>query len=139
MITPIDEAIQRLKTGEMLILVDDENRENEGDLVAAAEHVTPETINFMAKHGRGLICMPITAERGAGPGPPADDLGEHRRSTGRPSPSPSTPATGITTGISAADRARTMQVADRPETSPAGRPRPPGPHLPARSPARAAS
>jgi len=59
----IDEAIRKYRDGEILVLVDDENRENEGDLVIAAEHVTAETINFMAVHGRGLICAPITEER----------------------------------------------------------------------------
>jgi len=59
----IEEALDRIRSGKMLILVDDENRENEGDLVIAAEHATAETVNFMAKYGRGLICMPIEAKR----------------------------------------------------------------------------
>ena len=59
----IEEAITVMRNGQMIIVVDDETRENEGDLTIAAEYVTPETINFMAKHGRGLICMPMTTER----------------------------------------------------------------------------
>ena len=60
---PIDEAIDAIRDGKMIIVVDDEDRENEGDLTIAAEKVTPEAINFMAKHGRGLICLPMTEER----------------------------------------------------------------------------
>ena len=60
---PIEEAIDAIRDGKMIIVVDDEDRENEGDLTIAAEKVTPEAINFMAKHGRGLICMPMTEER----------------------------------------------------------------------------
>ena len=63
MVIRIEEALDRIRSGKMLILVDDENRENEGDLVIAAEHATAETVNFMAKYGRGLICMPIEAKR----------------------------------------------------------------------------
>ena len=59
----IDDAISSIKKGEVIIVVDDENRENEGDFLTAAEKITPETINFMAKHGRGLICAPITEKR----------------------------------------------------------------------------
>src|ERR687896_258982 len=59
----IDDAIGAIKRGEMVIVVDDEDRENEGDLTIAAEKVTPDVINFMATHGRGLICLPMTAER----------------------------------------------------------------------------
>ena len=59
----IPEAIQAIKNGEVIIVVDDENRENEGDFIAAAEKITPELINFMATHGRGLICAPLTEER----------------------------------------------------------------------------
>ncbi|MBS0483903.1 MAG: 3,4-dihydroxy-2-butanone-4-phosphate synthase, partial [Proteobacteria bacterium] len=59
----IEEAARDIRDGKMIIIVDDEDRENEGDLVCAAEKVTPEIINFMAKHGRGLICLPLTEER----------------------------------------------------------------------------
>src|SRR5438093_6242173 len=62
-ISPIEEAIADIKAGKMVILMDDENRENEGDLCMAAEAVTPEAINFMAKYGRGLICLALTEER----------------------------------------------------------------------------
>ena len=60
---PIEEAIDAIRRGEMVIVVDDEDRENEGDLTIAAEKITPEAINFMARYGRGLICMPLTEER----------------------------------------------------------------------------
>ncbi len=117
MITPIEEAIQRLRAGEMLILVDDENRENEGDLVAAAEHVSAETINFMTKHGRGLICMPITAERARGlslPPMTAENTALHGTSF-----TVSVDARrGITTGTSAHDRARTVEVVIDPKSEP---------------------
>src|SRR2546429_2885891 len=59
----IEAVIEELRKGRMVIVVDDADRENEGDLIMAAEHATPETVNFMAKHGRGLICVPTTAER----------------------------------------------------------------------------
>ena len=59
----IEEAVEDIRAGRMIIIVDDEDRENEGDLVCAAEKVTPEIINFMAMHGRGLICLPLTEER----------------------------------------------------------------------------
>ena len=59
----IESAVEDIKNGKIIIVVDDENRENEGDFVAAAEMVTPDMINFMAKHGRGLICTPITEKR----------------------------------------------------------------------------
>lgn len=59
----IEEAIEDIKNGKIIVVVDDEDRENEGDLLMAAEKVTPEAINFMAKHGRGLICMPVNGER----------------------------------------------------------------------------
>src|SRR4051812_28763876 len=60
---PIEDAVAAIRAGEMIIVVDDEDRENEGDLTIAAEKVTPETINFMARYGRGLICLSMTAER----------------------------------------------------------------------------
>jgi 3,4-dihydroxy 2-butanone 4-phosphate synthase/GTP cyclohydrolase II len=94
----------------MIVLVDDEDRENEGDLVCAAEKVTAEIINFMAKHGRGLICLPLAAEK-------CDALGLHPQTTdnkarfGTAFTVSIDAAEGITTGISAADRARTIQVA----------------------------
>ena len=60
---PIDEAIEAFRQGEMIIVVDDEDRENEGDLTIAADKITPDAVNFMARYGRGLICLPMTAER----------------------------------------------------------------------------
>jgi 3,4-dihydroxy 2-butanone 4-phosphate synthase/GTP cyclohydrolase II len=106
----IESAIEDIRQGKMVILVDDEDRENEGDLVMAAEHVTPEAINFMAKEGRGLICLPMTAER-------ADLLelppmvSDNSCSFGTAFTVSIEAKSGVTTGISAADRARTIQVA----------------------------
>ena len=68
--TAIPEAIKDIKAGKLIIVVDDPGRENEGDLICAAEKVTPEIINFMAKHGRGLICLPVTGSRLAARGHP---------------------------------------------------------------------
>ena len=62
-VATVEEALSAVKSGKLIIIVDDEDRENEGDLMVAAEKVTPDIINFMAKHGRGLICMPLTEER----------------------------------------------------------------------------
>jgi len=113
----IEEAIRRFADGEMLILVDDENRENEGDLVIAAEHVTPEAINFMATHGRGLICAPITEERGRelnlSPMCPENTAlhGTHFTVS-------IDAKKGITTGISAHDRAETIRLLVDEETRP---------------------
>jgi len=113
-ISPIPELVAELAAGRMVILVDEEDRENEGDLVLAADLVTPEAINFMAKHGRGLICLtlprehcerlqlpPMTRRNGAQHGTAFTVSIEA--------------ATGVTTGISAADRARTVQAAVAPE------------------------
>jgi len=106
----IEEAIKDIKAGRMVILVDDEDRENEGDLTMAAEAVTPEAINFMAKHGRGLICLSMTGEK-------IDSLNlplmvEHNTSTFQTGFTVSIEARcGVTTGISAADRATTILTA----------------------------
>ena len=104
------EIVAELKAGRMVILVDEEDRENEGDLVMAAEHITPEAINFMAKHGRGLICLTLTEARCKKLG-----LVQMARSNGTVYGTAFTvsieAAEGVTTGISAADRARTIQVA----------------------------
>ncbi|MCD8569471.1 MAG: 3,4-dihydroxy-2-butanone-4-phosphate synthase [Geovibrio sp.] len=108
----IDEAIADLKQGKMIILVDDEDRENEGDLVLAAEHVTPESINFMAKFGRGLICLAMTEDR-------CDRLGLNLMVGGDGNTARFGTAftvsieakEGVTTGISAFDRAHTVKVA----------------------------
>lgn len=109
-LAPITEIIADIKAGRMVILVDEEDRENEGDLVMAAEFVTPEAINFMAKHGRGLICLTLTDER-------CQQLGlrqmvrDNRTPHGTAFTTSIEAATGVTTGISAHDRARTVQVA----------------------------
>lgn len=106
----IPEVLEKLRAGSMIVLVDDEDRENEGDLVCAAEAVTPEVINFMAKFGRGLICLPLTSEK-------CDSLALHPQTTentarlGTAFTVSIDAAGGITTGISAADRARTIKTA----------------------------
>ena len=113
----VDEAIEDIRAGRMVVVCDDEDRENEGDLTMAAQFVTPEAINFMAKEGRGLICLALTPQR-------CDELGLDLMAAKNESPF-ETPFTvtieardGVTTGISAADRARTIQVAIDPESAP---------------------
>jgi 3,4-dihydroxy 2-butanone 4-phosphate synthase / GTP cyclohydrolase II len=114
----IESVVSDLRAGRMVIVVDDADRENEGDLIVAAEHATPEVVNFMAKHGRGLICVPTTAER-------LQQLGVERmvtqnRETFRTDFQVSVDAAhGIGSGISAADRARTIQVMADPTATPA--------------------
>ncbi len=106
----VTEALEDIRQGKMVILVDDEDRENEGDLCMAAEMVTPEAVNFMAKEGRGLICLTLTEER-------ADHLGlplmvqDNSSSFGTAFTISIEARRGVTTGISAADRSRTIQVA----------------------------
>ena len=104
------DIIAELKAGRMVVVVDDEDRENEGDLLMAAEFVTPEAINFMAKHGRGLICLTLTEERRRlfGLPPMASNNGTKHGTNFTISIEA---AEGVTTGISAADRARTIQAA----------------------------
>ncbi|HKP70163.1 MAG TPA: 3,4-dihydroxy-2-butanone-4-phosphate synthase [Pyrinomonadaceae bacterium] len=111
----IEEAVEEIRNGRMIIVVDDEDRENEGDLVCAAELVTPEIISFMAIHGRGLICLPLTEER-------CDELQLHPQTQDNTS-SMGTAFTisiearsGVTTGISAADRAKTILTAVDPNS-----------------------
>ncbi len=104
------EIVAELKAGRMVILVDEEDRENEGDLVMAAEHITPEAINFMAKHGRGLICLTLTEERCRKLGL-AQMASNNKTQYGTAFTVSIEAAEGVTTGISAADRARTIQVA----------------------------
>ncbi|MCX7630684.1 MAG: 3,4-dihydroxy-2-butanone-4-phosphate synthase [Geminicoccaceae bacterium] len=114
-IAPIEEIIEEARRGRMVILVDDEDRENEGDLVIPAQFCDAEAINFMARYGRGLICLALTRQRCEHLGLPLMAQGnESRRSTAF---TVSIEARhGITTGISAADRARTIQVAIDPAT-----------------------
>ncbi len=109
-ISPVSELVAELAAGRMIILVDEEDRENEGDLVIAADHVTPEAINFMAKYGRGLICLTLTNERcDRLQLPPMAIRNGTKHGTAFTVSIEAT--TGVTTGISAADRARTVQAA----------------------------
>ncbi len=113
----VEQAIERMRRGEMLIVVDDQDRENEGDLVMAAECVTAEAINFMLTHGRGLICMPMTADRARAlqlP-PMVEENQEHWRTAFTVSIDAKE---GISTGISAQDRCRTIRAAARPKARP---------------------
>jgi len=113
----VDEAVDDITAGKMVILVDDEDRENEGDLCMAAEKVTPEAINFMAKYGRGLICLSLTPER-------IEELKLPMMTDDNTSPFGTAftvsieAKNGVTTGISAADRARTILTAIDPGTKP---------------------
>lgn len=114
----IPEAIEDIRNGKVIIVVDDENRENEGDFVAAAEKVTPEMINFMATHGRGLICTPITEKRSK-----ELQLGMMVNNNTDPMETAFTVSVdlkgkGVTTGISASDRALTVQALVNSETKP---------------------
>ncbi len=121
----IEEAIEAFKRGEFLIIVDDEDRENEGDLVIAAEKVTPEAINFMLKHGRGLVCLAIIGQR-------LDELCIPPMVSNNTDPFGSAfavsvdahPKFGVTTGISAHDRATTIKVILDPNTKPSDLTRP---------------
>src|SRR5687767_3600145 len=109
-IAPIPELVAELAAGRMVILVDEEDRENEGDLVLAADHVTPEAINFMARFGRGLICLTLTRERCERLRlPPMATRNGTKHGTAFTVSIEA--ASGVTTGISAADRARTVQAA----------------------------
>ena len=109
-ISPVEEIVAELKAGRMVILVDEEDRENEGDLVLASDHVTPDAINFMARFGRGLICLTLTRERCEFLKlPPMAVQNGTVYSTAFTVSIEA--AEGVTTGISAADRARTIQVA----------------------------
>ncbi|HEY8762761.1 MAG TPA: bifunctional 3,4-dihydroxy-2-butanone-4-phosphate synthase/GTP cyclohydrolase II [Solirubrobacteraceae bacterium] len=113
----IEDAIEDIRMGKMVIVCDDENRENEGDLTMAAQFVTPEAINFMAKEGRGLVCLALTPER-------CDELGLDLMAAKNESAFETAftvsieARSGVTTGISAADRARTIQVAIDPNAGP---------------------
>jgi 3,4-dihydroxy 2-butanone 4-phosphate synthase/GTP cyclohydrolase II len=121
--TDVPAAIEEIRAGRMIVVVDDEDRENEGDLTLAAEKVTPEAINFMAKYGRGLVCLAMTEER-------LDHLRigpmttENTSQYGTAFCEAIDARTGVTTGISAYDRARTIQVALDPATQPADLARP---------------
>lgn len=118
MLNTIEEALEDFKQGKVVIVVDDEDRENEGDFIASADHITPEIINFMATHGRGLICTPMVEDR-------CDEL-ELDLMVQRNTALHETPFTvsvdligqGVTTGISASDRAKTIQALINPDTKP---------------------
>lgn len=116
-ISSIQEIIADIKAGKMVILVDEENRENEGDLVLAAEFVTPAAINFMATHGRGLICLTLTEERCRKLNLPLMVVA-NRSPLGTNFTVSIEAASGVTTGISAADRARTVQAAVNQDAKP---------------------
>ena len=113
----IEDAVKEIREGRMIIIVDDEDRENEGDLVCAAEKATPEMINFMARHARGLICLPLTEER-------CDELhlttqvADNTSFLGTAFTVSIDARKGVTTGISVSDRATTIQVAVDPQTRP---------------------
>jgi len=114
----IEDAINDIRLGKVIIVVDDENRENEGDFIAAAEKATPETINFMATHGRGLICAPLTENR-------CKELELNMMVNNNTDPmetaftvSVDLRGGGVTTGISASDRAETLQALVNPDTKP---------------------
>ncbi|OIQ95924.1 riboflavin biosynthesis protein RibBA [mine drainage metagenome] len=109
-VSPIQDIIADIRAGRMVILVDEEDRENEGDLVIAAEHVTPEAINFMAKHGRGLICLTLSEARCRSLNLPLM-VHDNRSPHGTAFTLSIEAAQGVTTGISAHDRARTVQAA----------------------------
>ena len=113
----IPEVLEDLRQGKMAVLVDAEDRENEGDLVCAAEKVTPEIINFMAKFGRGLICLPLTAEKCDALGLYAQTLDNTAR-FGTAFTVSVDAAEGVSTGISTADRAHTIQVAIADDAAP---------------------
>jgi 3,4-dihydroxy 2-butanone 4-phosphate synthase/GTP cyclohydrolase II len=118
MLDRISDAIEDIKNGKLVIVVDDEDRENEGDFITSAKNVTPEIINFMSKHGRGLICMPLSEKR-------CDEL-QLNLMVNKNTALHATPFTvsvdllghGCTTGISAHDRAKTVQAIIDPETKP---------------------
>jgi len=117
-LSPIEDIIDDARKGKMYILIDDEDRENEGDLIIPAQVATADQVNFMAKHGRGLICLPITTQQ-------ADKLGLELMSTNNQSRHETAftvsieAREGVTTGISAADRARTIAVAINGQSTPA--------------------
>jgi 3,4-dihydroxy 2-butanone 4-phosphate synthase/GTP cyclohydrolase II len=116
-LSPIADIIEDFRAGRMAVLVDDEDRENEGDLIFAADFVTPDKVNFLAKNGRGLICMPITVEHAERLHLPP--MTPRNRSVHGTNFTVSIEAAqGIATGISAADRALTIRVASRPDARP---------------------
>src|SRR6202161_374960 len=115
----VNGAIADVRAGKMVILVDDEDRENEGDLCMAAERVTAESINFMATHGRGLICLTLTEEQVERLRlPMMSSAGQRGPALGTAFTVSIEARSGVTTGISAPDRAHTIRVAANPEARP---------------------
>lgn len=117
-VAPVEEIVAEMKAGRMVILVDEEDRENEGDLVLAADHVTPEAINFMARFGRGLVCLTLTRDRCERLQLPPM-VARNGTKMGTAFTISIEAAEGVTTGISAADRARTVQAAVARDAKPA--------------------
>ncbi len=121
----IADALAAIRNGESIVVVDDENRENEGDLICAAQFATPEQINFMATEARGLICLAMEGERlDALDLPLMVDRNTDENQTAFTVSVDAGPENGVSTGISAEDRARTIQVAIHPHTRPADLRRP---------------
>ncbi len=116
-ISPITEIIDEIRRGRMVVLLDDEDRENEGDLLMAAHHARPEDINFMARYGRGLICLTLTPDRCQQLALPLMQSDVHRRLSTAFTVSIEA-AEGVTTGISASDRATTIRAAVKPDAKP---------------------
>src|ERR1041385_2317970 len=113
----IESVVADIRKGRMVIVVDDADRENEGDLIMAAQHVTPAAVNFMAKHGRGLVCVPTTSERLKQLG--VEEMVKQNRDSFKTDFQVSVDAAkGISTGISAADRARTIGIMASPTALP---------------------
>ena len=118
-LSPIEQAFEDLRAGKLIILVDDEDRENEGDLVMAAQHVTPGAVNFMVTVGRGVLCLPMNVQR-------CEELNLHLQTTINTTPFATAFTVtidahqrfGVTTGVSAQDRAKTIEVACAPDTTP---------------------
>lgn len=123
--SPIEQAFEDLRKGKLIILVDDENRENEGDFVVAAQKITPETVNFMLTEGRGVLCLPMTRQR-------CEELNLHLQTSVNTTQFGTAFTVtvdahgrfGVTTGVSAADRAKTIEVATAPDTRPTDLSRP---------------
>ncbi|HEY0201081.1 MAG TPA: 3,4-dihydroxy-2-butanone-4-phosphate synthase, partial [Burkholderiaceae bacterium] len=116
-VSPVEEIVAEMRAGRMVILVDEEDRENEGDIIIAADHITPEAINFMVRHARGLVCLTLSramCERLHLPPMVAHNGAKH----GTAFTVSIEAAEGVTTGISAADRARTVQAAVAPGAQP---------------------
>ena len=132
---PIERALEAIRDGASVVVVDDENRENEGDLICAAQFATPKQINFMATEARGLICLAMEGSRlDELDLPLMVDQNTDSNQTAFTVSIDAGPEAGVSTGISAEDRARTIQVALHPQSRPSDLP--PGPHLSAQGQGR---